>query len=105
MYEKSRCLIHNGEKEWKPDEDWEEEFLAPKEATEFRGIAARSHFLSLDCPDLQFPVKDVSGEMSKPKVGSWKRMKNSKIFVKSGSSCLEVRQDPTDLFHVMGESD
>ena len=43
-------------------EDWEE--LAGKEATEFRGVAARANYLSLDCPDLQFPVKECSREMS-----------------------------------------
>ena len=41
----------------------------------FRGVAARANFLSLDCPDLQFPVKQMSMEMAKPIVASWKRMK------------------------------
>ena len=45
------------------------------EATVFRGVAARASFLSLDCPDLQFPVEQMSREMAKPMVGSWKRMK------------------------------
>ena len=33
------------------------------------------NFLSLDCPNLQFPVKQSAKEMSKPVRGSWKRMK------------------------------
>ena len=45
------------------------------EATVFRGVAARANFLSLDCPDLQFPVQQMKSEMAKPMVGSWKRMK------------------------------
>ena len=45
------------------------------EATAFRGVAARANFLGLDYPDLQFPVKQMSREMAKPMVGSWKRMK------------------------------
>ena len=40
------------------------------EATVFRGVAARANFLSLDCPELQFPVKQMSREMAKPMVGS-----------------------------------
>ena len=39
---------------------WEEELLEKDEATVFRGVAARANFLSLDCPDLQFPEADES---------------------------------------------
>ena len=49
--------------------------MEPEDATKFRGVAARANFLSLDCPDLQFPVKQMSREMAKPMAGSWKRMK------------------------------
>jgi len=51
------------------------EELEGKEATEFRGLAARMNFLSLDCPDLQFVIKQCSREMARPTYGSWKRMK------------------------------
>ena len=71
----SRHLTCNGEKEWKPDEEWEKESSAASEAIVFRGIAARANYLCLDCPDLQFPTKETSREMAKPIVGSWKRMK------------------------------
>ena len=43
----------------------------------FRGVATRAEVLSLDCLDLQFPVKQMSKEMAKPMVGSWKRMKKT----------------------------
>ena len=46
----------NGEKEEEVQPGDEVE-LEPKEATEYRGVAARVNYLSLDCPDLQFPVK------------------------------------------------
>ena len=58
--DKTRGLTHNGEKEYKQDEGWQLEELEPTEATVFRGLAARMNFLSLDCPDLQFPVKQTS---------------------------------------------
>ena len=45
------------------------------ETTMFRGVAARLNFLSLDAPDLQFPVKQCSREMATPGMGSWKGTK------------------------------
>ena len=52
-----------------------DEALAGKEATEFRGVAARANYLSLDCPDLQFPVKECSREMANPTRSSWAKAK------------------------------
>ena len=68
-------MVFIGEKDSRKEETWEEEFSSPGEATVFTGVAARANFLSLDCPDLQFPVKQMSREIAKPMVGSWKRMK------------------------------
>ena len=33
------------------------------------------NFLSQDCPDLQFPVKECSKQMARPKKGAWKSAK------------------------------
>lgn len=71
--ENTRALTHNGDKE--KEEEWEKEDLSKEEATTFRGLAARLNFLSLDCPDLQFVIKESSREMAQPKRGSWERMK------------------------------
>ena len=68
--DESSHLVFNGEKDWRKEEAWEEEELPAEEATVFGGIAARANFLSLDCLDLQFPVKQMSREMAKPMVGS-----------------------------------
>ena len=73
--DESSHLVSNGQKDWSKEEAWEEEELPAEEATVFRGIAARANFLSLDCPDLQFPIKQISREMAKPMLGSRKRMK------------------------------
>jgi hypothetical protein len=69
-----RVLSSNGDKEdkWEPGDD---EVLDRGEAKLFRGMAARLNFLSLDCPNLQFAVKQCSKEMSRPVRGSWKRLK------------------------------
>ena len=64
----------NGEKEEEVQVGDEVE-LEPREATEYRGLAARVNYLSLDCPDLQFPVKQCSREMAKPNRGSWRTLK------------------------------
>ena len=72
--EGSRALKSNGEKDL-VDKEGEAEDLDPKETTIFRGLAARVNFLSLDCPDLQFPVKVCSREMADPTRGSWKSLK------------------------------
>ena len=49
--------------------------MEEKEATEFRGVTARMKFMSQDCPDLQFLVKECSKEMATPTKGAWKSAK------------------------------
>ena len=53
----------------------DDEELDKVEAKAYRGLVARLNFLDQDCPDLQFPVKQVSREMANPVRGSWKRLK------------------------------
>jgi len=72
--EGSRTLTHNGDKDSK-EEEWELEDLDKEESKTFRGLAARMNFMSLDCPDLQFPIKVCSRDMAQPKRGSWKKVK------------------------------
>ena len=45
------------------------------EAKVFRGLAARANDLTLDCPDMQFPIKDCSREMANPMNGPLGRQK------------------------------
>jgi hypothetical protein len=51
------------------------EVLEKKEAKRFRALAARLNFMSLDCPDLQFPIKQCSRDMAKPMNSSWTGIK------------------------------
>ncbi len=105
--EESSGLVFNGEKDWKKEEEWEEVLLEKDEATVFRGVAARANFLSLDCPDLQFPVKQMSREMAKPMVGSWKRMKKIARYLVNRKRVIWHFnwQDHTYKSHVCGDSD
>ena len=41
--------------------------------TDFRGLAARIDFIAQDSPDLPYPAKEVSRDMSAPSVESWTR--------------------------------
>ena len=72
--ERSKGLVNNGEKDGR-EEVGDGEEMGKGEATEFRGVVARMNFLSQDCPDLQFPVKECSKQMSRPTKGAWKSAK------------------------------
>ena len=71
----SRSLTANGEKE-KADDDTEGEVeLERGEAKEFRGMAALLNYYAQDCPDVQFPAKEISRDMARPRVKSWAKVK------------------------------
>ena len=72
--DKSKGLTGNGTSEVL-DADEDDDVLIGGEVTSFRAIAARINFLGQDCPDLQFPAKEVCREMSAPTRRSWDKMK------------------------------
>ena len=49
--------------------------LSPEVATEFRGLAARANYLSLDRVDIQFATKEICRDMASPKASSLSKMK------------------------------
>ena len=71
---KTHGLVFNGEKDDKMLKD-DDEVLPDDEAKTYRGLAARLNYLSLDCPHLQFQIKECSTAMSKPTRGSWRLLK------------------------------
>ena len=73
--EHTRTLGSNGDRCDHEDDAWASEKLTGKAATEYRGLAARLNYMSLDCPDLQFPIKQCSREMASPTNGSLGRLK------------------------------
>eukprot|EP00973_Karenia_brevis_P086856 12046363-Karenia_brevis.AAC.1 len=66
MDDKTRPSMVNGDREDRVEE-WEDAFLGKKEATEYRGLAARLNFMSLDWPELPFAIKHCSRDMANPK--------------------------------------
>jgi hypothetical protein len=52
-----------------------EEPLSPREATRFRGLAARANYIAQDRVDVQYAAKELCREMSSPVASSWSRLK------------------------------
>ena len=53
------------------DNEETDEPMEDREATKFRGIAARANYLSLDRVDNQFAAKEICRRMSKPRKSHW----------------------------------
>ena len=73
LKEGSKGLVWPCMKEDSPEEDEEE--LNPEEARHFRKVAARANYLGLDRMDIQFAVKEICREMSRPTVAGMKKLK------------------------------
>lgn len=86
--EKTKPSNHNGEAADHQDEDWEEELLVKEEPTEFRASAARQNFLRQDRPELTYPGKEISTEMSNLVRGRWKRLKKVSRFLKGREAVI-----------------
>ena len=52
----------------------DEKELVGEQATQYRALAARCNYLSMDRPDMQFAVKEACREMAKPTAGAWSRL-------------------------------
>ena len=61
---------------WDADGDEPEgEELPPAEATRFRAIGARCNYLQPDRPDIQYAVRQVCCQMSRPTTRAWEMLK------------------------------
>ena len=60
-------------KAWEEEEDEEE--LEDQMARDYRGVAARANYVSMDRADIQFATKEVCRGMARPKKGDKKKMK------------------------------
>jgi hypothetical protein len=69
--------------EGKDEEDNDDDKELEKEqAHSFRRIAARCNYLAMDRPDIQYSVKEVCRDMSKPTSGSLRRLKRIGCYLK-----------------------
>ena len=79
---RSKALEHNGEADsGDPIDEEQDELLGWSEATEYRAAVARLNFLGQDSPDVQFPAKELSKDMSSPRRSSWARLKKAVRFL------------------------
>ena len=58
-----------------PETEEESPLLSPKDASAFRGMAARANYLALDRADIQFAVKEVARRMARPREADWQLLK------------------------------
>ena len=73
----SGCVV------WDADNDDEnDEELPPSEATRFRVIGAMCNYLQPDRPDIQYAVKEVCRQMSRPTLRSWEMLKRIGRYLK-----------------------
>ena len=56
--------------------------LSGRDITLFRGVAARSNYLGMDRPDIQFSAKELCREMSAPTLTSLRKMKRLARYLK-----------------------
>ena len=105
--EHSKALEQNGEPNLGDDGDFDQQFLPAGDATAFRACVARLNFLGQDSPELQFPAKELSKEMSRPTVGSWGRLKKTVRFLVGRRKVVWrfAWQEEATSLHVFADSD
>ena len=59
------------------DDDDASPELGAQAASQFRGLAARANYVSQDCADMQYAMKELCRCMSKPTEASWAKLKRS----------------------------
>ena len=64
--DKSSSVISTPGAKEKVDEDHEDELLDGEWSTRFRRLIAGANFLSIDRPDIQYAVKELSSDMANP---------------------------------------
>ena len=64
-------FVRETREEWSNDEVE----LSPERSGEFRGLAARANYLSLDRADIQFATKEICRDMATPKESGLGKMK------------------------------
>ena len=75
LNDESKSLVVPCVRETREDLAKEDIELPAEVATEFRGLAARANYLSLDRVDIQYATKVICGDMAAPKASSMSKMK------------------------------
>ena len=85
----TRKLATNGVKdEFKEEDEGEDMELTKEEKKSFRAVAARMNFLAADCPDIQFPAKEICRSMANPTEKSFKKLKRAARYLLSREAVM-----------------
>ena len=78
-----------------------------KDATAFRGLAARLNYLALDRPELQFAAKETSKKMAQPREADWLKLKRVARYLVGAPTLHQVFewQEAPTLLHTYTDSD
>ena len=89
------------------DEPADENELVKEDVTSFRSVAARSNYLGMDRPDIQYGVKELCASMSRPTQRSWRQLKQlGRYFVGKADMTWEYKAGArTDMIDVYVDSD
>ena len=84
-----------------------DEEMNPEDAKQFRVLVARMNYMSLDCPDLQFAIKQASRDMARPTYGSMASVKKLARYLlnRTGISWRYRWQDEPKYAYVATDSD
>ena len=75
LNDESKGLVVPFVRETREDLAKEDVELSPEVSSEFRGLAARANYLSLDRVDIQYATKEICRDMATPKESSMVKMK------------------------------
>ena len=91
----------------KMDEPGDENELLKEDVTSFRSVAARSNYLGMDRPDIQYGVKEMCATMSRPTQRSWRQLKQlGRYLVGKADMTWEYKAGArTDMIDVYVDSD
>ena len=91
----------------KMDEPGDENELLKEDVTSFRSVAARSNYLGMDRPDIQYGVKELCATMSRPTQRSWRQLKQlGRYLVGKADMTWEYKAGArTDMIDVYVDSD
>ena len=91
----------------KMDEPGDENELLKEDVTSFRSVAARSNYLGMDRPDIQYGVKELCASMSRPTQRSWRQLKQlGRYLVGKADMTWEYKAGArTDMIDVYVDSD
>ena len=79
----TKSLRKNGYKDEIQEEPDKDVKLQREEESGFRAIAARSNYMAVDVPNVQYPTKEICRDMSKPSVAAYERVKKLARYMSS----------------------